>query len=275
VLDFADLTETVTVRRVTATAQSARGKVLASGVSSQAVRCLIQPHRGNLKYEVEGALQDVTESLYCNPVSAEAGNAPTDIRELDTVVRADGRQRRVAFVSDEGGQGDHFKVYLVAVTSGTSGTEGDAQPAPGGNPALPPVPSAQAQIDALTQQIGTIMTSLRQSMLPQLAELIAPAQTTSAAPLAAPALPVTDYLIQAPVITAARTDFAYSSGSYPRILKTTYKNPEASTAAWTVTANTGETFATTDGGAGLTSIIMQPGESRTMETTSATTAGQV
>ncbi len=163
------------------------------------------------------------------------------------------------------------------------GAEGDAGasnsgavPGPLGSP---PAPAAQTQIDALTAQLTRLetdlMTSLRTASLPQIAENVALAQTTSAAPIAVPAAPITDYLVSPPVLSAARTDFAYSNAQGGRILKTTYRNPDTSTAAWTVQAPSGETFATTDGGAGLSVIIMQPGESRTMETTSATTAGQV
>ena len=147
-IDFQDLRQIVTRRRVTGTVQSPRGKALASGLSSQPIHCLIQPHRGTLKYEVEGVVQDVTEALYCNLFATPGKSSRTDIRVLDTIVLASGQQRRVAFVADEGGQGDHLKVYLIAVNTGTAGTDGDGSvaanspPASTGrtilNPAAPP-----------------------------------------------------------------------------------------------------------------------------------------
>ena len=121
-IDPNDLPETVTRRRPSGTTQTTRGKVLASGFATQSLRCLIQPHRGNLKYEAEGTLQDVTEVLYCNLTQ---GTTPTDIQYLDTVIRADGSHRRVGYVADEGGQGDHLKVYLIAANSGSASGTGD------------------------------------------------------------------------------------------------------------------------------------------------------
>ncbi len=119
-LDWIDLPETVTVRRASRTTTTPRGKILATGHTETPLRCLIQPHRGSLKYEVEGVVQDVTEALSCNLVSQSG--AATDIQYLDTIIRANGTHRHAAFVADEGGQGDHLKVYLVsaggAVTTG-------------------------------------------------------------------------------------------------------------------------------------------------------------
>ena len=121
-LDPNDLPETVTRRRPSSTTQTRRGKVLAAGFATQSLQCLVQPHQGSLKYEAEGTLQDVTEVLYCNLAQ---GQTPTDIQYLDTIIRANGQHRRVGFVADEGGQGDHLKVYLIAASSGAASGTGD------------------------------------------------------------------------------------------------------------------------------------------------------
>jgi preprotein translocase subunit YajC len=48
-------------------------------------------------------------------VSRATGAAATDIKEGDRIVDAGGLQYRVEFVADEGGQSDHFKVYLCVL----------------------------------------------------------------------------------------------------------------------------------------------------------------
>lgn len=123
-LDPNDLLETVTRRRPSSTTTTRRGKVLAAEYATQSIQCLVQPHQGSLKYEAEGTLQDVTEVLYCN-LTQGAGSTPTDIQYLDTIIRANGQHRRVGFVADEGGQGDHLKVYLIAASSGAASGTGD------------------------------------------------------------------------------------------------------------------------------------------------------
>lgn len=121
------------------------------------------------------------------------------------------------------------------------------------------------------------MTSLRQSSNPQIAANLAIPQSTSSVPIALPALPVSDYTISAGTLAAARTDYAYSNNQGGRILKTTYVNPLASTAAWTVVASAAaaEVFNATDFSGPQTQFVLQPGESRTMITQSTTSAEQV
>ena len=77
-----------------------------------------------------------THVLYCRPTNkkqkaydADSEPAPVDIKDADRLTdAATGLKYRVEFVSDEGGQGDHFKVYLCvdkAVSAFNGAPNGD------------------------------------------------------------------------------------------------------------------------------------------------------
>ena len=120
-LDWEDLPMTVTRQRATDT-ETARGNRVQSwtAIPPQPLRCLIQPRSGKLQSESEGLLAKATHVLYCRLRSVpEAPTTPneealllTDIVAGDRIVDSQGKRYRVAFVADEGGQGDHLKVYL-------------------------------------------------------------------------------------------------------------------------------------------------------------------
>ena len=123
-LDWDDLIMTVTRQRAKGE-ETARGNSVESWttIPPQPIRCLIQPKSGKQPLENEGLLAKATHVLYCRLESVpdsprtpnEAELLSTDIQTGDRIVDSRGLRYRVVFVADEGGQGDHYKVYLEFV----------------------------------------------------------------------------------------------------------------------------------------------------------------
>ena len=100
----------------------------------QAIRANVQPRGGQLRGLPEGLAAEVSDVLYCNfttgvaappsppngygiqaagPPIAAGPPALVDIRAADRIVDAAGvKYRCLTGALDEGGQGDHYKVYL-------------------------------------------------------------------------------------------------------------------------------------------------------------------
>lgn len=158
------------------------------------------------------------------------------------------------------------------------GAEGDAAGAPG--PLLtPPSPTAQAQIDALTTQLGDLMTYIKSTPAATRLQVLTTQQSgsTLAAPLTVPPANI-DQVIVSRTLSAAATDFLFSASQSGRALIMAFSNAIGSTANLTLSAQTNETIAgpaTALNPAVAQTYVLQPGESLTLANTGAAAWTQV